>query len=462
MTTAIPAAGDAGGATGESSLAPGGDSIPMRDELDPVRVIDTQFARARAHLHNIAPGLVDYLRLPRKTVTVHLPVEMDDGRVESFTGYRVLHSRLLGPGKGGIRYHPQVDLAEVTSLAALMSWKCALLRLPFGGAKGGVTCNPKGLSQRELRQITRRFIAELGDAIGPFTDVPAPDMYTDAQTMAWIYDTYDRMHPGQNNLPVVTGKPLEIGGSEGRGEATGRGCVYATERFLAMGGVAGRTELTGARVAIQGFGEVGRVAARLFQEKGARVIAVSDSKGAILATNGDDLDLEALTAHRQEAGTVVGLPGSRSLTNADLLALPCDILLPAALGGQIHSGNATAVQAGLVVEGANRPVTPEADDMLARRGIQVLPDILANAGGVTVSYYEWVQNIEHHSWPLDEINGRLRARMFNATDRVVSRWRALPADCPDGQSLCTDLRTAAMVEALDRLARVTLQRGIWP
>ena len=437
------------------------DPSPAPGELDPVRVIEEQFRRARAHLGQIAPGLVDFLRAARRTITVTLPIEMDDGSVRSFTGHRVLHSRLLGPGKGGIRYHPQVDLAEVTSLAALMSWKCALLRLPFGGAKGGVTCDPKQLSHGELRRITRRFIAELGDNIGPFTDVPAPDMYTDAQTMAWIYDTYDRMHPGENNLPVVTGKPLELGGSEGRSEATGRGCVLCTERFLALGGLPGRSGLSGARVAVQGFGEVGRVAARLFKEEGAHVIAISDSRGGILAENGDDLDLDAAAAHRDKAGTVVGLPGSRSITNADLLVLPCDILLPAALGGQIHSGNAGQVQAQLVVEGANRPITPEADDILGRKGILVLPDILANAGGVTVSYYEWVQNIEHHSWPLDEINARLRARLFNATDRVVSRWRALPADCPEA-TLCTDLRTAAMVESLDRLARVTLQRGIWP
>ncbi len=438
-----------------------GGQAPSPGELDPVRVIDEQFRRARAHLDHITPGLVDFLRLPRRTISVNLPVEMDDGSVRSFTGYRVLHSRLLGPGKGGIRYHPQIDLDEVTSLAALMSWKCALLRLPFGGAKGGVTCDPKGLSERELRHITRRFIAELGDAIGPYTDVPAPDMYTDAQTMAWVYDTYDRMHPGENNLPAVTGKPLELGGSEGRNEATGRGCVLCTERFLALGGLPGRGELTGARVAVQGFGEVGRVAARLFQEKGAHVIALSDTQGGILAENGDNLDLAAVAAQRDRAGTVVGLRGSRSITNADLLALPCDILVPAALGGQIHSGNADRVQARLVVEGANRPVTPEGDDILARRGVLVLPDILANAGGVTVSYYEWVQNIEHHSWPLEEINARLRARLFDATDRVVSRWRALPASDPEG-GLSTDLRTAAMAESLDRLARVTLQRGIWP
>ncbi len=435
--------------------------IPAPGELDPERVITTQFTRARRHLHDIAPGLVDFLRLPRRTITVNVPIERDDGTVASFVGYRVLHNRLLGPGKGGIRYHPAVSMGEVASLAALMTWKCALVRVPFGGAKGGVTCDPKQLSERELRRITRRFIAELGDNIGPYTDIPAPDLYTSSQTMAWIYDTYDNLHPGENNLPVVTGKPMEIGGSAGRSEATGRGCVYALERFLALGAVPGLTEVNHARVAIQGYGEVGRVSARLLREGGAHIIAISDSRGAVLAENGDALDLEALAAHKAANGTVVGLPGSRSITNDDLLALDCDVLIPAALGGQIHSGNAARVQARVIVEGANRPVTPEADDILAGKGCMVLPDILANAGGVTVSYYEWVQNIEHHSWPLEEINGRLRNRMNAATDRVVNRWRAFPSDCPEGE-LCTDLRTAALVEAVERLALVIGQRGIWP
>jgi glutamate dehydrogenase (NAD(P)+) len=430
------------------------------DELQPGRIIQTQYARARAYLNHTDPGVVDFLRLPRRTITVNLPVEMDDGSVRTFVGYRVLHNRMLGPGKGGIRFHPDVSLAEVGALAALMTWKCALIRVPFGGAKGGVTCDTKQLSQREQRHITRRFIAELGDNIGPYTDIPAPDLYTNAQTMAWIYDTYDNLHPGDNNLPVVTGKPLELGGSEGRSEATGRGCVLAAERLIALGAVPGLTEACGARVAIQGYGEVGRVAARLLSERGAHIIAISDSRGGVLAENGDSLDLDALAAYKAEAGTVVGLPGSRSITNEDLLALPCDILIPAALGGQIHSANADRVQARLVVEGANGPITPEADDILSAKGIRVLPDILANAGGVTVSYYEWVQNIEHHSWPLEDINGRLRARMNSATDRVVSRWRAFPTAPDDG--LSTDLRTAALVEALERLTLVIDQRGIWP
>jgi glutamate dehydrogenase (NAD(P)+) len=434
---------------------------PTAEELDPTRIINAQFERARQHMEHLEADLVEVLRQPRRTITVNLPVEMDDGRTRNFVGYRVLHNRSLGPGKGGIRFHPEVSLDEVIALAALMTWKCALVRVPFGGAKGGVTCDPKQLSLREKRRITRRFVAELGDNIGPYTDIPAPDLYTDSQTMAWVYDTFDNMHPGENNLPVVTGKPLEIGGSEGRGDATGRGCVVAAERVLALGAVPGLSEVGGARVAVQGYGEVGRVAARLLYERGAHIIAVSDSRGGVLAENGDCLDLEAVNAHKADNGTVVGLPGSRSITNDDLLALDCDLLIPAALGGQIHSANADTVRAKAIVEGANRPITPEADDILADNGILVIPDILANAGGVTVSYYEWVQNIEHHSWPLDDINGRLRSRINNATDRVINRWRAFPSDCAEA-GLCNDLRTAALVEAVERLAHVIEQRGIWP
>jgi glutamate dehydrogenase/leucine dehydrogenase len=449
-------------ATAIAHEAPSGEiGGPLSAELDPERVVREQYARARAHLAHIEPGLVDFLRLPRRSITVNIPIEMDDGTVRNFVGYRILHSRVLGPGKGGIRYHPAVTSAEISALAALMTWKCALVRIPFGGAKGGVTCDSKKLSERELRRLTRRYIAELGDNIGPNTDIPAPDLYTNAQTMAWIFDTYDNMHPGRNNLPVVTGKPLDLSGSEGRDEATARGAVYCTERFLALAGLPHVSGLQGARVAIQGFGEVGRVAARLFREKGARILAISDSRGGIMASNDESLDPLQVSAHKTSEGTVVGLPGSRSITNEDLLALDCEILVPAALGGQIHSGNADRVRARLVVEGANRPVTPEADDILHAAGIPIIPDILANAGGVTVSYFEWVQNNEHHSWSLEEINRRLRDQMLAATDRVVARWRSFPADCSEA-GLCVDLRTAAMVETLERLARVTLERGIWP
>jgi glutamate dehydrogenase (NAD(P)+) len=434
-------------------------SIP--EELNPERIIDVQFARARAHLSDIDPGVIQVLRLPRRTITVNVPIQRDDGRLANFVGYRVLHNRLLGPGKGGIRYHPRVSLSEVGALAALMTWKCALVRVPFGGAKGGVICDPKTLSERELRHITRRFISELGDNIGPYTDIPAPDLYTSSQTMAWILDTFDSMHPGKNNLPVVTGKPLELGGSAGRDEATGRGCVYAAERAIALGVVPGFSEIAGARVVIQGYGEVGRVAAQLLHERGAKIIAVSDSRGAVVDPGG--LDLPALNSHKAATGSVLGYAGSRNISAEALLALDCDLLIPAALGGQIHSGNAGQIAARLIVEGANRPITPEADDILTDRGAVVLPDILANAGGVTVSYYEWVQNIEHHTWPLEEINNKLLARMHDATDRVVARWRQFPPTTGDeSEPLRRDLRTAALVEALERLARVLQQRGIWP
>jgi glutamate dehydrogenase/leucine dehydrogenase len=430
-------------------------------ELKAQRMLDTQFTRARAQLTHIEPGLVDFLHLARRSIIVNLPIQMDDGSVRNFVGYRVLHSSLLGPGKGGIRYHPDVSLAETTALAALMTWKCSLVRVPFGGAKGGIACDTKSLSVDEQRRLTRRYISELGDDIGPFVDVPAPDLYTDAQTMAWVFDTYDQFHPGQNNLPAVTGKPLDLGGSEGREEATGRGCVDVAERFLALGGLPGLGSLDGVRVAIQGYGAVGRAAARTFRDRGAAVVAVSDSSGGVLATNGAHLDLDLLEAHKAGTGKVLGFAGARNITNADVLGLDCDILVPAALGGQIHSGNAASVQARLVLEGANRPVTPEADDMLHARGIPVVPDILANAGGVTVSYLEWVQNIENHSWSLDEVNEHLREYLVGAVDRVVARWRAFPADSA-ASGLTADLRTAATVEALERLAHVTLERGIWP
>ena len=353
----------------------------------------------------------------------------------------------------------------ITALATLMTWKCALIDAPFGGAKGGVVCDPKSLSEAELRRITRRFISELNDDIGPYTDIPAPDLYTNQQTMAWIYDTYDVFHPGRNNRAVVTGKPLELGGSLGREDATGRGCLYVTERFIERSVIPDMTSLDGARVVIQGFGEVGTVAAQLFQLAGARIIAVSDSAGGIVHEEG--LDLGTTLEHKVVHGTVVGTPGTRTVTNEDLLVLDCDILIPAALGAQIHQGNAQRIAARLVVEGANGPVTPDADRMLFERGIQVIPDILANAGGVTVSYFEWIQNNANERWELDEIHRQLRRRMHSAADVVLDRWEKLRGEIasrPDADENegILDWRTAALVAAIERLARVTLQRGIWP
>ncbi len=429
------------------------------ESLEPVEICREQFRRAHLHIADLKQGLIDYLSVAKRTVKVNFPIEMDDGSVRTFSGYRVLHNRVMGPGKGGIRYHPSVTEDEIAALAALMTWKCALVNLPFGGAKGGVVCDPKQLSEGELRRITRRFITDLGDNIGPHTDIPAPDVYTDQQTMAWIYDTYDNLHPGRNNRPVVTGKPLDLGGSLGREEAVGRGCLYVTQRFLEIVGLPDLPSLDGARVAIQGFGQVGSVAAQRFREAGARILAVSDSQGGIQVLDGS-LDVTAVIGWKNEHGTVVGLPGTRTLTNEDLLAVDCDILIPAALGDQIRGENAGKVRARLVVEGANRPVTPAADHLLAARGIPVLPDLLANAGGVIVSYFEWVQNIENEDWDLEEVHCKLRERLLRATDQVVARWRNLPAD---GAPECArDLRTAALVIAIERLARVTLERGIWP
>ncbi len=433
------------------------------EELDPFRNSRKQFERAYSHLKSLKKGLIDFLNDPKRTICVCFPVELEDGSVENFHGYRVLHNRVLGPGKGGIRYHPDLSLGEVRFLAALMTWKCALLRLPFGGAKGGVVCDPKTLSETELRRITRRFITELGNNIGPFTDIPAPDLYTSEQTMAWVFDTYDVLNPGRENRPVVTGKPLELGGSLGRREATARGCLYATERFLEIAGLPGLSQIEGARVAIQGMGDVGGGAARLFHDAGARIIAVGDSQGAIRDDTGEGLDPEAVLAYKQQHGTVVGVPGTGTTTSEELLATECDILIPAAIGNQIRRENAERVHAKLVVEAANGPTTPAADLSLFERGVTVLPDILVNGGGVTVSYFEWVQNNQHEQWELEEINHKLRRKIQRAVDSVVDRWRRLPPEDSASESLTpADLRTAALVVAIERLANITLQRGIWP
>jgi glutamate dehydrogenase (NAD(P)+) len=338
-----------------------------------------------------------------------------------------------------------------------MTWKCAVIDVPFGGAKGGVCCNPKELVEADLRRLTRRYVAGLGDLIGPHTDIPAPDVYTNAQTMAWIYDTYAMMHPGRNNLPVVTGKPLDLGGSHGRNEATARGCLFACQRALARGLIPGLAELQGARVAVQGFGNAGAIAAQLFQEAGASIVAVSDSRGGIYQKSG--LDVAAVAAHKARTGTVVGHPGTRTISNDELLALDCDILIPAALENQIRRDNAAAVRARLVCEAANGPTTPAADLVLFERGIPVLPDILANSGGVCVSYYEWVQNIENEQWDFEEVNRKLRSKMERATDAVLDKQAEVNQK---DDAAPADLRTAALLVAIQRVAQVALERGIWP
>ncbi len=447
------------------------------EDLNPFHIAQQQFDLAARYIPSLDPGILDFLRRPMRAVTLEFPVETSGGKVRIFVGYRVLHSNVRGPGKGGIRFHPDVTLDEVRALAAWMTWKCAVADVPFGGAKGGVVCDPKHLTHQDLRRITRRYISDLRDNIGPYTDIPAPDVNTNAGTMAWIYDTYDMMHPGKNNLPVVTGKPLNIGGSLGRREATARGCLFAATQALARGLVPGLESPQGASVAIQGFGNAGAIAAQLFAEAGSKIIAVSDSRGGIVKDSG--LDPERTLAHKERTGSVVGLKGTRNVSNEELLALPCDILIPAALENQIRKDNARRVRARFVVEAANGPTTPAADRILFDRGIPVLPDILANSGGVTVSYYEWVQNQENEQWDLEEVNRKLRLKIERATDAVIDAQReindslaALDQDRRDAdrsQGLegapplaAVDLRTAAYVLAIQRVSRVAAERGIWP
>jgi glutamate dehydrogenase/leucine dehydrogenase len=442
------------------------------EELNPYLIAQRQTDAAARYLPELEPGLFESLKRPDKVVIVEFAISTTSGEVRNFVGYRALHNRARGPGKGGIRYHPDVTLDEVRALASWMTWKCAVVGVPFGGAKGGVVCDPKKLSKRDLQQITRRFIADLGDDIGPHTDIPAPDVGTNAETMAIIYDTYDMMHRGTNNLGVVTGKPVHIGGSRGREEATGRGGLYVTERVLTRGVLDGTSELKGLTVAIQGFGNVGSNTARLFHEAGAKIVAVSDSAGGAHAEKG--LDPAAALAHKRKTGSVVGLEGTRKVSCDELLAVPCDILVPAALENQLREDNAVDVRARMIVELANGPTTPAADRIFLERGIPVVPDILANAGGVSVSYFEWVQNDQNEQWDLEEVNAKLERLMRRATDGVLDKQRQVDDSLEalearrrelgrDGDSLePLDMRTAALVVAVERVAEVTLDRGIWP
>ncbi len=439
--------------------------MPVRqtDELNLFVNAQRQFERALTWIDDLKVGLIDYMINPERTLHVRFPVHMDDGSIKTFHGFRVLHNRVRGPGKGGIRYHPNVTEAEVTALATFMTWKTAVVDIPFGGGKGGVVCNPKELSRAELRRITRRFVTELGDNIGPHTDIPAPDVYTDQQTMAWIYDTFDMMHPGQNNLAVVTGKPIDIGGSLGRDEATARGSLYATQQLVKHGVVPGIDTLEGATVAVQGYGNAGSIAARLFHEVGARIVAVSDSRGAICSDEG--LDPVKVQEYKDETGSVVGFPGSKAISNEELLAYDCDVLIPAALECQIRTDNAADVKAKLIVEDANGPLTFAADQILQEKNVIVLPDIVANAGGVVVSYFEWVQNLENQQWDVDKVQTKLKARMDRAVDDTVDCWTSLKTRHEagfNGKKAGPILRDAALVMAIKRLATVILQRDIWP
>jgi glutamate dehydrogenase (NAD(P)+) len=397
-----------------------------------------------ARILNLEPGIWKILTHPKRQITVSCPIQMDNGEIEVFTGYRVQYNITLGPAKGGIRYHPGVSLDEVTALAAWMTWKCAVAHIPFGGGKGGVICDPTKMSKREIEALTRRYIAEIVDAIGPEKDVPAPDVNTNEQIMAWVMDTYS-MHVGHTTTSVVTGKPVELGGSLGRREATGRGVMIVTRESVKHVGFA----LKGATVAVQGFGNVGSISAELLAEEGAKIVAVTDWKGGVYNPKG--LDITRLLAHVEQNKTVDGFPGAEPLDSASLFALDVDVLIPAALENQITIENAPGIKAKVVIEGANGPTTPDAHRYLHERGVFVVPDILANSSGVTTSYFEWVQDRYGYFWTEKEVNERLEAKMCEAFNAVTET----------SVGFSVDMRTAAYIVAINRVATVTRIRGMY-
>ncbi|MDQ3694205.1 MAG: Glu/Leu/Phe/Val dehydrogenase [Chloroflexota bacterium] len=416
-------------------------SVPERDLFD-IAVEQFQIA---ADVLDLNDDLRRILAVCERELTVNFPVEMDDGSVQVFTGHRVQHNDGPGPTKGGIRFHQSVHISEVKALAMWMTWKCAVVGLPFGGAKGGVQVNPKLLSQNELQNLTRRYTAEISIMIGPNKDIPAPDVNTNPQVMAWLMDTYS-MNVGYSVPGVTTGKPIVLGGSAGRNEATGRGTVFAIEEAAKVLEV----DLTKTRTIVQGFGNAGSVAARLMADLGSKIVAVSDSRGGIYNPNG--LDLGTVATHKARTGSVVGFREAEDVSNEALLLLPCDILIPAAMEGQITAANANQIQASMVVEAANGPTSPEADAMLFDRGVFVIPDILANAGGVTVSYFEWVQALQAFPWTEQEVNDRLRKIMARSFEAVYETSRQYGVH----------MRTAALVRAVARVAEFTELRGIYP
>jgi glutamate dehydrogenase (NAD(P)+) len=404
----------------------------------------SQLDEAAATL-NLDPGVHDVLRNPKRVLTVAVPIRHDDDVVRVYTGFRVHHNTSRGPSKGGIRYHPDVDIDEVKALAMWMTWKCAIVGIPYGGAKGGVVVDPKALSTRELEKLTRRYAAEILPLIGPDRDIPAPDVGTDAQIMAWIMDTYS-MNVGHSALGVVTGKPLSVGGSAGRGDATSRGVMYVAEATLKHQG----RKVDETRVAIQGYGKVGAPAVRLMEELGCIVVAVSDVNGGTY--NPEGMSSKGLAAHHDDTGTVVGYEGGENVTNAELLEIDCDLLIPAALESQITDENADRIRADIIVEGANGPTTPAADQILRDRGVLVVPDILANSGGVTVSYFEWVQDLQAYFWDEDEVNNKLRKIMENAYLDVLAT----------ADEHKVHMRTAATILGVNRVSEAHRTRGLFP
>ncbi|MEK7729897.1 MAG: Glu/Leu/Phe/Val dehydrogenase [candidate division KSB1 bacterium] len=417
--------------------------IKAADE-DPFESMMARFDAA-AHLLNLDPGLYQYLKTPQKQVIVAIPIQMDDGRIEVFEGYRVIHNDVRGPSKGGIRYSMEVNLEEVKALAAWMTWKCAVVNIPFGGAKGGVRCDPKKLTKVELEKITRRYTANLLEVFGPERDVPAPDVNTNEQVMAWIMDTYS-MHMRHATTAVVTGKPILLGGSQGRVEATGRGVVICTSATMERMGM--KPQLT--RVVVQGFGNVGSIAAKEFQRRGCTVVGISDVSGGYY--NAEGIDIPAAMEYRNaNNGTLEGFKGGKHLGNEELLELDCEVLAPCALEDQITSQNAGRIKARIIAEGANGPTTAKADPILQERGITVIPDILCNAGGVTVSYFEWVQDRGGYFWPEDDVYNRLNRFLSEAMRDVLNT----------AEKYKVNMRIGAYVLAIDRVAKTLQLRGIY-
>ncbi|HYY55958.1 MAG TPA: Glu/Leu/Phe/Val dehydrogenase [Pyrinomonadaceae bacterium] len=415
-----------------------------QEELNPFEIAKQQFDIAADYLE-LDQSMRSVLKHAKRQLVVSIPVKMDSGRVEVFEGYRVQHNIARGPAKGGIRYHPQVTLDEVKALASWMTWKCATVGIPYGGGKGGVVCDPKSMSRDELERLTRRYAFEIAPVIGRDSDIPAPDVYTDEQTMAWIMDTISMVR-GHTELAVVTGKPIALGGSQGRNEATARGCLYALREACRIKGV----DLGGARVAVHGFGNAGANVARLVAGDGARVVAICDSRSGVYAENG--IDVQAALQHKRETGAVWGLANTREIECDAVLETDCDILLPSALENSVTLRNVERVKARIIAELANGPITPGADRVLADAGVFLVPDILANAGGVTVSYYEWVQDQYSYFWSESQINERLEQTMqtaFRSVHDTAERYR-------------TDMRTGAYILAVDRVAEATRVRGIFP
>ena len=416
----------------------------MKEGMNPLTMAQQQLDTVAERL-KLDVSIHQRLRYPRRSLSFAIPVTMDDGIVRVFQGYRVHHNMFRGPTKGGIRYHPEVTLDEVSALAMWMTWKCALMEIPFGGAKGGVICNPREMSVGELERMTRRMTSEMMIILGPNKDIPAPDVNTNAQTMAWIMDTYG-MNMGHAVTSVVTGKPIPLGGSRGREEATGRGCVVSVIEALKRLDIS----VEDVRVAVQGFGNVGAIAARLIAQEGAKVVAVSDSQSGVYNPNG--LDVVSAIAHKSETGRVADFSDADAMTHSELLGVDCDVLIPAALGNEITGQNAGGIRAKIIAEGANGPTTPDADQILYDRDVIVIPDILANAGGVTVSYFEWVQGLMEFFWSEEEVNNRLQTVMQKAFDDT---WQMAKKEN-------IDLRTAAYMLAVDRVAEAGTLTGVYP